>query len=303
MSFSEMMSSARGPGVIGTLMALAVLAIFVMFFVFAFDDRFQGGGQSIQSVIAQQGRDIEADQFAVTEGQKTLSGFPALMASAKDLSRLNRENEALQGRVDTLRNHVESGNAELARKIEGFEAYKDRYRALVRANAKGEVMETLETQTGVVYKDVNIREVTAIGIQILHEGGQKRIAYEELPMSMQDHYQFDSRQKTAALASEQATWNEHVAAGEAAAKAADQQTDEQTKKATVELRAQMRQALAVQVARTQSLTTEISQLEMAIRNEKLKGISRAPEMRAKLAEKQRELSALRVEVARLKAAQ
>ena len=303
MSFSDMMSSARGPGVIGTLMALAVMAIFVMFFVFAFDDRFQGGGQSIHSVIAQQERDIESDQLAVTEGQKTLSVVPVLVARAKEFSRLNRENEALQGKIVTFRSNVESKKAEVAHKNEAFEAYKDQYRALVRGQAKGESMETLETQTGTIYKDVNIREVTAIGIQIRHEGGQKRIPYEDLPKTMQDHFQFDPMQKIAALAQEQATWNDHEAAVVAADQAADNHAEEQTKKATDELRAKMIRAIAVKEARTRSLTSEISSLETAIQNEKYKGISRAPEMWVRLAEKQKELSSSRVEVARLRAGQ
>lgn len=295
-----MMSSARGPGVIGTLMALAVMAIFVMFFIFAFDDRFQGGGKSIQSVIARQAQDIDSIKIGIAEGQKTLSGFPALIANSKELGRLKRENEALATRMASLGSSVESETAEISHKNQAFEEYKDRYRALVRGKARGETIEVLETRTGAIYKNVNIREVTAIGIQIRHEAGQKRIPFEELPEAMKDYYQFDAEQKAEALAKEQAAWNEHESAVAAADVASVQQAADRIEMDKRASKDKARQSLAIKESRIRSLDDEIKDLENAIQREGYKKISRAPQMRAQLAQKQGELSTLRADVAKLR---
>ena len=76
MSFSDMMSSGRGPGVIGMVMALIVLLGFGLLFMFAFDEGLQGGSQSIQSVIAQQAKHIIDDQQAITTGRESLAKIP-----------------------------------------------------------------------------------------------------------------------------------------------------------------------------------------------------------------------------------
>ncbi len=298
MSFSEMMSSARGPGVIGTLMALAVMAIFVTLFIFAFDERFQGGAQSIQSVISQQAMEIDSYESNISDGRKVLAGLPALAKNADELARLNRENGSFAANIETMGEKVESAKAEVENTNQAFEAYKDGYRDFVRGKAKGETMESLTTQNGAVYKNVNIREVTAVGIQIRHDEGQKRIPYEELPEAMQDHFQFDAKQKSAALVKEQELWNEH----ESAVAASEKQAGEQLKKSVEVDKTKQVQMLAMKEARVTALNEEIQLLEMAILREGQKGISRAPEMREKLAVKQRELSALRTDLARLRAA-
>jgi hypothetical protein len=72
MSFSDMMSSGRGPGVIGMLMALVVLVGFGVLFMFATDEGFQGGDQSIESIIKHQAGDIESLKGGIANGMKSL---------------------------------------------------------------------------------------------------------------------------------------------------------------------------------------------------------------------------------------
>lgn len=303
MSFSEMMSSARGPGVIGTVMALVVMAIFVILFIFAFDERFQGGAQSVHSIIAQQELDLANYRSVIADGQKSLDKVPALVASAKELARMNRQNRTNEENLGRLGKNIESAKEEAVRLTNIFEGYKDQYRAFVRNKAKGDTLETLKTQGGVTYKNVNIREVTAVGIQIRHDEGQKRIPYEELPPAMQDHFQFNAKQKAEAIAREQASWSEHEAAVSAADQSSIQQAAEKAKTNDREAKAKLAQLLSIKLSRLQSLNEEISSLEMAIQREVYKSISRAPEMRSQLAAKQSELSALRVEVERIRAGQ
>lgn len=221
MSFSDLMSSGRGPGVIGMVMALIVLLGFGLLFMFAFDEGFQGGDQSIESVIRYQQRDIDNAQNGIEKGRKTLDQAPARIAASKDLARLRLENVALQEKLSQLAVSLESAKAAVGQSRAEFEAYKDKYRTVVRDKAKGTSMKVLETISGVAYNQVDILEVTAVGLHIRHEAGQKRIPFEELPDSMKDYYQFDPAQRDEAKRIEDENREKHEAEVELANKNTD----------------------------------------------------------------------------------
>ena len=301
MSFSDMMSSGRGPGVIGTVFALIVLLGFGVLFLFATDEKFQGADQSIEAVITRQAREIEESQRSISEGQKLLNSAPIRVENSKEMERLARESITLGNRKTTLGGEVESRRAGVVNQKAVFEAYKDQYRAYVRGKAKGESMDVLETLGGVVYRSVNIREVTAVGIQIRHDDGHKRIPFEDLPEALKERFQFDPQQKVVAIAKEESDRSEHEAAVAVADRAASQQSAVQADKNAVIQRAKVARSIAVNEARIVSLTEEIEALNEAISLESKKRISQAPQLRAQLANKRNELSALRVSVARLQA--
>lgn len=303
MSFSDMMSSGRGPGVIGMVLALIVLLGFGVLFLFATDERFQGADQSIEAVIARQAREIEESQRNISEGQKLLDGAPIRVKNSKEMTRLARESVTLADRTLALGREVESGKTEVLLQKTALEAYKDRYRAYVRGRAKGESMDVLETPSGAVYRNVNVREVTAVGIQIRHDDGQKRISFEDLPEAMRERFQFDPQQKVAALAREESDRSEHEAAVAAADLVSSRQLAAQADKSADIQREKVTRSIAINQARILSLTDEIEALNEAIPLESKKRISQAPQLRAQLANKQSELSSLRVSVARLQAEQ
>ena len=255
------MSSGRGPGVIGMIMALVVLIGFGLLFMLAFDEGFQGGEQTIESVIARQAAEIQGYQNRIADGGNTLAKAPARITVSKELSGLKRQNQATIDQMAALRSAIETGNQELASRIDSFADYKDQYRAHVRGQAKGESLPRLETRAGVVYKNVSIREVTPVGIQIRHEDGQKRIPFEELPEAMIDYYQFDPDQKAAALVAERATRQEHEAAADVANTAFDQATAMQREKEREERSEKLRVAIAEKQALVSSLNAEITGLE------------------------------------------
>ena len=149
--------------------ALIVLLGFGVLFLFATDERFQGEDLSIEAVISSQTKEIEESQRNISEGQKLLNGAPARVGNSKQMARLALDSVTLVGRKVTLSGKVESSMAEVNRQKTAFEAYKDQYRAYVRGKAIGESMAVLETRGGTIYKNVNIREVTAVGIQIRHD--------------------------------------------------------------------------------------------------------------------------------------
>lgn len=196
------MSSDRGRGVIRVLLALVVLCGLGLLFKFAMDDGSEA--QSIETEIAQQGRDIEGYKASLVQATVALEKAEARLADVKELARLKRANQFLQENIGNLKKGIAAGEAEIVSRKGEFEAYKDQYRAFAWAQAKGETLETLTTLAGEVYKNVNIREVTASGIQIRHAEGNKRIPYEELPDALKDRFQFDPKLKEKAVAEEPA---------------------------------------------------------------------------------------------------
>lgn len=243
------------------VMALVVLIGFGLLFMFAFDEGMQGGDQSIESVIAHQAKEIEGYENRIASGEKSLSTAPRLTATAKEVSRFKRENQALGERIGELKKAIETANAGLVTARQTFEGYKDQYRSFVRSKAKGETMPELVTKTGISYKNVNIREVTPVGIQIRHDEGQKRIPFEELPDAMADYYQFDPNQKIAALTVENTTRNEHEAAAAVANDQADQAMAEQRVKERAEKQEKTLRDVAAKQEQVRSLKDDIAGLQ------------------------------------------
>jgi len=281
------------------LMALFVLVGFGLLFMFAFDEGMQGADQSIESFIAHQAKEIEGIKRTISHGEAELRKAPALVTVEKELKGTKRENQFREGMLGSLKQGIAAANNSIAAKTKEFEAYKDEYRTFARSKAKGQTIERLETRTGIVYEKVTIRQVTPIGIQILYDGGQKRINFEDLPPAMQDHYQFDPKQKAAAVAKEDATRNEHEAAVSVATAAESQQLAAQRKQDAEATREKAIRSIAMKETRIETLKEEIEDLEDALPKEALKRISRAPQMRAQVASKRRDIATLQGEIYQL----
>lgn len=279
------------------LLALVVLAGFVLLYFFAFNEEMQGGGKSIESIIALQTREV-ADLKNQIHG---LGDVPALLVKAKALNGIKQQNQSRESQIANLKQNLVTANESIALTTKEFETYKDQYRALVRGQAKGQILEKLETLKGTVYENVTLREVTAIGAQIRHDGGIKRIPYEELPVAMQDRFQFDPKQKAEALAKENAMQDQHEAAMSAAASTATGQAAERKEEDTEAIKKKNARILAMKETQIQLLKEEIKGLNKAIQKEYLKTISRAPQMRIQLATKQRMHDELCTEVANMRA--
>lgn len=309
MSFSEMMQSGRGPGVIGMLMALVVLIGFGLLFVFAFDEGMQGGDQTIETLIRNQAKEIEGYQARIIEVEKKLSTAPALAATAKEMTRTKRENQFSTDRIAGLQKEIENATALLATLGKTFEEYKDEYRTFVRGKSKGQTLPQLETKSGAVYKNVFIREVTPIGIQIRHDEGQKRIPFEDLPVAMVDYYQFDPNQKAAAIAMENVTITQHEAAASVANDQAEQVMAQQREK---EVQAKKEKTIR-EMASKEALITSLEEEIRGLRSDMERAAAEASSARAAgkihinksgsvsgdIRSKQNRISALRSEISQL----
>ena len=302
MSFTDLMQSGRGPGVIGMLLGMLVLLGFAVLFMFAFDEGLQGG-QTLDSVVRQQTTDISRLRSDITRVKGSLEVVSSRASTEKSLEELERENKFRSAQLTTLENDLKNSLGKLEDLQNAFEDYKNQYRTFARNRAKGESIPRLETRDGEVYLGVTLRDVTAIGIQILHEGGQKRIHFEQLPAEMQERFQFDASQKAAAIANEEQIHKSHEAAVAASAAAVDAEAQNQRIKAAEEADQRRKLAIINGKKRIESMKEEIRNLREDIVREGHKTISRAPQMRAKLAAMERDYATLVREVAKLEASQ
>jgi septal ring factor EnvC (AmiA/AmiB activator) len=300
MSFIDSLSSARGPGLIGALMALVVLCGFVLFYIFVFDEDMQGGQTKMEVVIRDQATEIKGwhDQLAETR---------AKLARAEARVEREKERQALEGKLRTAQAAVTrlAGDLQAALKTQeelGQEAqrYKESYRQAVRQAAKGSSLASLTTTSGETYRNVIIREITAVGMQIRHDDGLKRIPYEVLPVDMQDFYQFAPDEKAAALAAEASAEREHVASMTAAEIAAVQAAQARQQDQAAEVAEQNAARIAQNRSTMESLQADIRRLESAIMAERTKsGLRRTSALQQEIDQKKRQIATLRAENNRL----
>jgi len=293
-----MMSSGRGPGVIGMVMALVVLLGFGLLFTFAFDEGMQGGEQTIESVIAGQVKEIDRLKTNIQVGEISLASAPTRNAAARDLSRLKAESGAGKDRIAKLKDSVAATQTAIDERKQSFEAYKDQYRAFIRGGAKGKTMDTLRTVDGKTFNKVVIKEVSAVGIQIQHDDGHKRIVFEDLPEEMRDYYQFDPNQKQDALKKEEEQINDHNKKVGISDKIMEEQLKEQREKAAEEDRLKKLAAIEDKERALQALKSEIRGIESELRaaQRKTGGITNVNAIARNLQAKNSRYSALQNEL-------
>jgi len=208
MGFSDLLTSSRGPGVIGTLLALLVLVGFGTLYVFVFDEGLQGGKKSIESVIRDQGLTIDSNKIQVESLKKQIEEGVRLKAQDQELSQLKVRTELGVGRLAEVTAARDEAAADADAATAKWEDYKDAYRASEWASAEGENLGDMKTLSGKSYAKVVITKVSHIGMEITDETGKRRIDSSDLPLALQDRFQFDETKKTAATVVEDTTFDE-----------------------------------------------------------------------------------------------
>jgi peptidoglycan hydrolase CwlO-like protein len=260
MGFSDMMSSGRGPGVIGTLMALLVLVGFGLLYLFVFDSEMQGGGQTIESVIRDQTKELNALGLRNEAAQKELAAVPERRKAAEALSGLNRQIQSGRAKLDGLNTYANDFRKQVDGVVASFEEYKDRYRAQVRGAAAGLKYDELKTASGKTYRQVVVKKVDAVGMSFQHESGTGRADFEDLSDEVRDYFQYDAKQKELAQQQENLARTQHVQEVNVAQTQAAKQQQEQAAREKEALRQKNRAELA-------SLKNALTQLDSQIKSE------------------------------------
>jgi chromosome segregation ATPase len=311
MSFTELMGSAKGPGLIGMIIALVVLAGFALLFTLVFQEDSMSGTKSLASIVKADAETIQHYEIRLAEAEEQLSTKgPHRKQVSTDLMQVSAKAKLLNTQIENRNTEMATLESEVDGLIEDFENYKNQYRAHVRNKASGTQIEKLVTVDGKTYHGVEIRKVTAVGIEVRHRDGHKRIAFEELPEEMQEHYQFDKDQKNAELLREAKIRRKHNQAVAAANEAAEENTEEQRAK-NEELAKQRRvEEIAQKQARLQGIEQEIRQLESDISSAESaassaraagrRHLNKAGSLRGALNSKRAEHTRLSAEISRLR---
>ena len=107
MGFTDLLSSSRGPGVIGTLLALLVLVGFGTLYLFVFDEGLQGGQKTIEAVIRDQGLEIENHKIQIQNARERLERAAVFKAKGKEADDLKVRAEIAGKRTDRVEPCVE----------------------------------------------------------------------------------------------------------------------------------------------------------------------------------------------------
>jgi chromosome segregation ATPase len=284
MGFTDLLSSSRGPGVIGTVLALFVLAGFGTLYLFVFDEGLQGGQKKIEAVIRDQGIQIDAHTLQIEQYKQRVEATRQFKVVAKEADELIRRGELAAKRVAELEQARQAAAAEVEAANEAWANYRDEYRASEWAAAVGEKFDEIKTTGGEVYTNAVIRKVSHKGIDVLHSNGLKLLSCEELPPELQDRFQFDAEKTEEDAKTTEITVGIHTDNVEIATLA----TKANEKLARVrELEAQNERLNAEIEEATRNIprhASEIAGMQSAIAAEKTKKLSKAPQMEARLAE-------------------
>ncbi|BCX47021.1 hypothetical protein HAHE_09290 [Haloferula helveola] len=307
---TDLFTSSRGPGVIGTLMALLVLGGFGTLYVFVFDESLQGDGKSLESIIADDAKQVVSLEKRVKSHEEQIAATEAFKDTASQILSQQAKLTAAEARSAELEGAAAERSAEIE-KLEGsFGEYQQSYRESARASMVGKKMDELKTLEGTTYKDVKVTDVDPARMQIRHSAGITGIALEQLPEDMQDYLQVDASEKERLLAAEEAAKklrNQSADFGEAEYKIAMMEHD---LKGLDQKRKDARNRYNTAQASIPSLEIQISRKRIELTQEERKarsgGISNAPQVRShiqqlesRMAAAQSKLPSLRADISKL----
>lgn len=284
MGFSDLLTSSRGPGVIGTLLALFVLVGFGTLYMFVFDEGLQGGQKKIEAVIRDQGTLIETHKIQIENYKDRIEDAKRFKEVAKEADELKLRAENGAKRIAELTAGKAEAEAAVAAADEAWAKYRDEYRASEWAAAVGEELGDVTTVSGRTYRQVKIRKVEHTGMQITDTTGPKSIDSAELPPELQDRFQFDEKIKETVIEERDKDVNLHddnVAIATLAKKAQDKLVRVQELEEQIET---WKAAIQTAKANEMRFQAELDRMRIAIAAEESKkgGISKAPQMREQL---------------------
>lgn len=199
---TDLFTSSRGPGVIGTFMALFVLIGFGVLYILVFDESLQGGEQTIESVISTEAKTLDSLKSRIAASQERMKEAETFRKTVGLIEEESIRVGLLEKRHANLKAAAASARELVSATENDWESYKQAYRSSERSAAEGEKMEQLTTLSGTTYEKVKITDIDAVRMQIRHSNGITGIPFEELPADLQDRFQFDNKEKEIRVAKE-----------------------------------------------------------------------------------------------------
>ncbi len=284
MGFSDLLTSSRGPGVIGTLLALLVLVGFGTLYIFVFDEGLQGGKKTIQAVVRDQALDIETHKVQIENAKKRIEDGARYKAKGKEADDLKMRAGISAEKIAELTTAKSAAESAITAANEDWEKYKDEYRASEWAAAKGEKLEDIKTPSGEVFVNVVISGVDHTGVKISHSAGSKTIPPKDLPVDLHDRFQFSEEKTTKVreqIDADFADLTDNVEVATLAKNATEKLLKCKELKEEVQVANATIQAAKLDGPRQQASIARMRDAVAAERNKK-GGISKAPQMQQQL---------------------
>jgi len=197
--FEDLLSSARGPGVIGTVLGLFVLLGFGLLFLFVTDERFVGWEKDPHAVLRQQEERIESIGVAVKNCGKDREMRAERRKIADKLADVQVTIGAFEPQLTEVQGQEKALRQELIDARGEWDKYRETYRVEERASGKGEKFDELTLADGKKLSGVTVLDVDAARMQVRHSGGISGIDWQNLPDELKDRFQFDVKEKEALL--------------------------------------------------------------------------------------------------------
>lgn len=190
MGFTDLLSSGRGPGVIGTLVALLVLVGFGGLFMVFDKDMERAGGKKIEAVVRDLGLEIEGKQTQLASFKELVKQGDLLKEQENTIGEIKASVAQGAPKIEELKANISAAEAANKEAKAAWEEYKNQYRAQTWEKAIGRNIGDVKGVTsGKLYTNAVITKVEHIGLRVTDSTGPKRIALEDVPLSLVDELQ------------------------------------------------------------------------------------------------------------------
>ena len=187
----DLFSSSKGPGLIGLLLGLFVLAGFCGLGFAVFDGRLNGEiasrkkkelNQDAQKIL------LLKDQIVRSEGR--MAGRKKRKEDARKLGVTKRGIDLRKIRLAEITSEVDGENGKITALKEEKKVYLQHYRKVAADRMVGSVFTKLTTLDGKIYYNVEITKVSGLEMSFKHKNGVGNVKLAVLEDALQDTLQF-----------------------------------------------------------------------------------------------------------------
>jgi predicted nucleic acid-binding Zn-ribbon protein len=205
---TDLFTSARGPGVIGLLLALIVLGGFGLLAMMVFEGMEESSGASPAVTLAQDAKTAEILRENIASARKQIDDTKGLRKVASEITDFELAFQSAKNLVADLEDRKSAAEATVMKAAEALSDYKRQYRKSARDSLVGKTYETLKTQSGKTYSNVSVTEVDLSRVQVRHSSGVTGIPLVELPDEIQEFLQIDTAEIEQHVAAEKERAND-----------------------------------------------------------------------------------------------